>query len=374
MFYNQPLATRFGTDLLRHIDPFWDKLDIAVAWVRASGMSYLTQQLTNFLRGGGEVSIVVGIDLLNTTREGLEALLALEPHGCCETYVYHNEAQSVFHPKLYLFRNEEEARLIVGSNNITEAGLYVNVEAGLQTDVPVNSPTIVEVVDALASWKDTATGLSFRLDAALLNRLVTEGYVPDEATARAQLRRVRQRQGAGPRRLPIFASRTFSPPPTAVAARAAAFRTRRPRQAAAAAPQAQQASAPFTGNVLLMRLRRASASARRTQVQIPIRLLNVFFAGVNHVTSTHSGVSHNIIRAQARGITNTIKMEMPEINNFAQPLARFENTPAGMVYQVYDVGSAQGNQILGSLQQGIQDGSTQMSISDANRATWWRFI
>jgi hypothetical protein len=160
-------------------------------------MSYLTQQLTNFLRGGGEVSIVVGIDLLNTTREGLEALLALEPHGCCETYVYHNEAQSVFHPKLYLFRNEEEARLIVGSNNITEAGLYVNVEAGLQTDVPVNSPTIVEVVDALASWKDTATGLSFRLDAALLNRLVTEGYVPDEATARAQLRRVRQRQGAG---------------------------------------------------------------------------------------------------------------------------------------------------------------------------------
>ena len=371
MFYNQPLATRFGTDLLRHIDPFWDKLDIAVAWVRASGMSYLSQQLTNFLRSGGEVSIVVGIDLLNTTREGLDALLALEAHGHCETYVYHNEAQSVFHPKLYLFRNEEEARLIVGSNNITEAGLYVNVEAGLQTDGPVNSPIIVEVLDALASWKDTTSGLSFRLDAALLNRLVAEGYVPDEATARAQLRRVRQRPAGGPRRPPIFASRTFSPPSNARAARAAARPAAAPRQAPAPAPPAQ---APVTGNVLLMRLRRASATARRTQVQIPIRVLNVFFAGINHVTSSHSGVAHNIIRAQARGITNTIKMEMPEINNFAQPLARFENTPAGMVYQVYDVGSAQGNQILGSLQQGIQDGSTQMSISDANRATWWRFI
>ena len=91
-------------------------------------------------------------------------------------------------PKLYLFRNEEEARLIVGSNNITEAGLYVNVEAGLQTDVAVDSPIIVQVLEALASWKDTASRLAFRLDPALLQRLVNEGYVPDEATARAQLR------------------------------------------------------------------------------------------------------------------------------------------------------------------------------------------
>jgi hypothetical protein len=334
-------------------------------------MAYLSRQLAAFLRGGGEISVVVGIDLQNTTREGLQALLDLEQHGHCETYVYHNEAQSVFHPKLYLFRNEEEARLIVGSNNITESGLYVNVEAGLQTDAPVESPIIVQVLDALASWKDTASRLAFRLDAALLQRLGNEGYLPDEATARAQLRRARQRRGAAAGRPPIFASRSFSPPADAGAARAAASQTRIPRQLAVARP-AQPAAA--VGTTLLMRLRRASATARRTQVQIPIRILNVFFGNANQVISAHSNVAHNIIPAQARGGINTIKLEMPEINNFVQPVARFAHTPAGIVYQVYDIGSPNGNQIFASLQQGLNDGTTQLTISDSNRATWWRFI
>ncbi|MBU2860286.1 NgoFVII family restriction endonuclease [Acidithiobacillus ferrooxidans] len=152
MFYNQPLAIRFGTEFLRHVDqvdhlePYWDSLDIAVAWVRASGMEYLSDRLANFLRNGGHVSVIVGIDIQNTTREGLQALLDLESHGHCETFVYHNEASGVFHPKLYLFRNDEEARLIVGSNNITQSGLYVNVEAGLQIDTTVDAASVKVVV------------------------------------------------------------------------------------------------------------------------------------------------------------------------------------------------------------------------------------
>jgi hypothetical protein len=332
-------------------------------------MSYLSQQLASFLRGGAEISIVVGIDLENTTREGLAALLDLEQYGHCETYVYHNEASSVFHPKLYLFRNEEEARLIVGSNNITEAGLYVNVEAGLQIDAPVDSPIIVQVLDALTSWKDTTSRLAFRLDVALLQRLVNEGYVPDEGAARAQLRQARQRR-AGGARPPIFGSRSFSPPASAATARTVASRARIQRQAPT--PQAQAGAAD--GTVLLMRLRRASETARRTQTQIPIRVVNVFFGTATQVTSTHSGVAHGIIRATARGNTNTIKLEIPEMHDFAQPVARFERTPGGIVYQAYDVGSAEGNQIFASLQQGLDDDTTQLSIRDTGRATWWRFI
>jgi PLD-like domain len=197
LFYSQPLAIRFGTELLRHvdqvdrIDPYWDTLDIAVAWVRASGMAHLSDRLANFLEHGGRLSVVVGIDLQNTTREGLQALLDLERHGWCETFVYHNEAGSIFHPKLYLFRNEEEARLIVGSNNITESGLYVNVEAGLQVDTNVNSTVIAQTLDALSSWKDTTSRLAVRLDNPFLARLISDGYLPDEATARAQQRRER---------------------------------------------------------------------------------------------------------------------------------------------------------------------------------------
>jgi hypothetical protein len=62
------------------------------------------------------------------------------------------------------------------------------------------------------------------------------------------------------------------------------------------------------------------------------------------------------------------------MRDFAQPVARFEKTPEGIVYEVYDVGSPQGNQIMATLDEGRRDGTTQMTISSADHATWWRFI
>lgn len=380
MLYNQPLAIRFGTELLRHVDqldnvdPFWDTLDIAVAWVRASGMAYLSDRLANFLRHGGRLSVIVGIDLQNTTREGLQALLDLEAHGHCETFVYHNEAGGVFHPKLYLFRNEEEARLIVGSNNITQSGLYVNVEAGLQMDTDVNASVVAQTLDALSSWKDTSTRLAVRLDRDFLARLISEGYVPDEARARDELQRQRAQR---PRRdgPPLFASKRFVPPPLAAAT--ARPPTRPPRTGAAPpvapAVTASQASVP-AGTVLLMRLRKASVTERPTQTQIPFRVVDTFFKNATAVISTTSGETHGIIQASARGTRNTIKLEIPEMRHFTQPVARFERTPEGIVYEAYDVGSPQGNQIIASLEEGRRNGTTQLTISNAESATWWRFI
>ena len=379
MLYNQPLAIRFGNELLHHIDPVWDQLDIAVAWVRASGIVYLADRFANFLRHGGALSIIVGIDLENTTREGLQALLDLEQHGACQTYVYHNEANGVFHPKLYLWRNEEEARLIVGSNNLTQSGLYINVEAGLQVDVPVDDPVVAQTLDALSSWKSDEGGLAKRLDAALLAQLVAGGYVPSEAAARAAIRQRRTARPAQPGAR-LFGTRRFVPPaPPVVPAVASA-----PGQ-----PQAQVPPPPVTpatptvgpaggiapaGTVLLMRLRKASVTDRPTQTQIPFRVVDTFFLGAVAVRSAHDNVSHGIIAASARGGRNTIKLEIPEMRTFADPVARFERTPTGIVYETYDVGSPRGNQILQSLQTGQQDGTTQHSIRDLQRATWWRFI
>lgn len=379
MFYNQPLAIRFGTELLRHVDelddvdPFWDTLDIAVAWVRASGMAYLSDRLTNFLRHGGQLSVIVGIDIKNTTREGLQALLDLEQYGRCETFVYHNEAGGVFHPKLYLFRNEEEARLIVGSNNITQSGLYVNVEAGLQVDTDINARVVAQALDALSSWKDTTSRLAVRLDRDFLARLSGEGYVPDEATARDELRQERTRR-AGRGTPPLFASKRFVPPPLApdIAGPVAPARGRAALPAAPERPVAEP-RAP-AGTVLLMRLRKAHVRDRPTQTQIPFRVVDTFFGGATEVRSSHSGESHGIISASARGNRNTMKLEIPEMRDFVQPVARFERTPDGIVYEAYDVGSPQGNQIKATLEEGRRDNTTQLSISNSESATWWRFI
>lgn len=382
MFYNQPLSIRFGTEFRRHVgdlagvEPYWDTLDVAVAWVRASGMTHLTDSLETFLSHGGRLSVIVGIDLQNTTREGLEALLALEQFGAAETFVYHNESGSVFHPKMYLFRNEEEARLIVGSNNLTQAGLYVNVEAGLQVDTQPTAAIISQALDALSSWKDTSTDLAVRLTPEFLAEMVRQGYVPDEARARAELSRERARR-AGNRQRRLFGSRTFTAPPATRAP--ARVRTRantapRPRPATPHVPAPSAPQSPLPGTVLLMRLRKASVTDRPTQTQIPFRVADTFFRNVGLVRSAHSGQRHQISEASARGARNTIKLEIPEMRHFGEPLARFERTPQGIVYEVHDAGSPSGNQILLSLEEGRRNGTTQMTVSDAQRATWWRFI
>jgi hypothetical protein len=290
--------------------------------------------------------------------------------------VYHNEAGSIFHPKMYLLRNEEEARLIVGSNNLTQAGLYVNVEAGLQVDTCPAAPLVSQALDALSSWKDTTTGLAARLTPEFLAEMVRHGYVPDEAQARAERTAAHSRRRTDSRRR-LFESRTFTAPrsdseaprraPSGAGAPAAG-------DVAARAAGAAAAQRPSVGTVLLMRLRKASESDRPTQTQIPFRVADTFFRNVRTVRRAHSGVAHPIIEASARGGRNTIKLEIPEMRDFAQPLARFERGPRGIGYEVHDVGSASGNQILLSLEEGRQDGTTQMTISDAERATWWRFI
>lgn len=336
-------------------------------------MAYLSDRLANFLRHGGQLSVIVGIDIQNTTREGLEALLNLEQYGQSETFVYHNAAGSIFHPKLYLFRNEEEARLIVGSNNITQSGLYVNVEAGLQVDTDINASVVAQTLDALSSWKDTSSRLAVRLDADILARLTSEGYVPGEATVREALRRERTTRSR-PDTPPLFGSKRFVPPaPVPGTARPAApARGRAPLPAAPEWPVAEP-RAP-AGTVLLMRLRKASVTLRPTQTQIPFRVVDTFFGNVPEVRSASSGQAHDIIQASARGTRNTIKLEIPEMRDFVQPVVRFERTPDGIVYEAYDVGSPQGNQIMASLEEGRRNGTTQLSVSNAERATWWRFI
>ncbi len=360
MFYDQPLAHRFGIALAQNIsDAKWTHLEIAVAWVRHSGTQHLEPSFAEFLGRGGFAQITVGVDIENTSAEGLRDLLRWQARGNIETFVYHNEAEAVFHPKVYLIRNNLDARLIVGSNNLTEAGLFVNTEAGLQLDAPVTDALITDARTALATWRDTATGFAKRLDDTLLNDLIRLGYVFPEGQLRKRRRATRdasKAKRASPTQT-LFKALRYSVPPI-----------QRP-----AVDLAQVA-----GSVLLMRVRRASETARRTQIQIPIRVTRTnFFAGVASLLSAHDGRMHPLVQATARGGLNTIKTEVPEIESMSEPVLRLERTGTNtIVYQAFD-----GNSILGApIKQALLNGfamsppATLCSIPGRDRATWWRFI
>src|SRR5690606_37317729 len=114
------------------------------------------------------------------------------------------------------------------------------------------------------------------------------------------------------------------------------------------------------GNVLLMRLRRASESARRTQTQIPFRVARVFFVNSTEVASSHSEEVHALNVAKARGDSNTLKLEIPEIESFNDIFVRFEKrSDERIYYQVFDENTSQGDSIKKSLLEGLDVGKTQ---------------
>lgn len=236
--YNQPIAHRFGVTLTQLIESGeWHSVDAAVAWVRRSGTKHLLPSLVDFLRRGGSARFTIGIDIENTSQEGLQDLLSLGNAGTAETFIYHNEFDVTFHPKVYLFSTNDRARLIVGSNNLTEAGLFTNTEAGLQIDGALTDPVIMEAHIALASWRDPSEQLAKQLDDVLLNDLVRGGYVFPEAALRR--RRADSKRNAVARReaaAVLFGRRRFIAPPP---------------------PPAHPVGVVQVGRVLLMRVRRA---------------------------------------------------------------------------------------------------------------------
>jgi HKD family nuclease len=103
----------------------------AVAFVKRSGVQHIEAELQQFVQAGGTAQLVVGIDQLGSSQEGLAGLLnavgetgSIWINRTVETYV-------TFHPKLYLFVSGDAALLMVGSGNLTEGGLYTNDEASL---------------------------------------------------------------------------------------------------------------------------------------------------------------------------------------------------------------------------------------------------
>jgi hypothetical protein len=360
MFYNQPLAHRFGKALADDLaSGQWQRAEMAVAWVRRSGTRHLETSFRKFLRDGGNAQVTVGVDIENTSHEGLSDLLSLESDGAIEIHIHHNEAEVVFHPKVYLLRNDSSARLIVGSNNLTEAGLFLNTEAGLQIDAPVDDPVICDARTALASWRDPASEMAKRLDVTLLNDLLTLGYIFPEKELR------KRRQG----------SSEESKKKRRRTAGSALFKYQ-----AITRPELRRAvvvPANVPGTVLLLRARRASESARRTQIQLPFKIIrSEFFSDTNEIVSAHDGRSHVLVQASARGGPNTIKTEIPEIDPMADPVLRLERTADAIIYQAFDSASVLGRPIRQALENGFMTNpvSTHQTITDRDRATWWRFI
>jgi HKD family nuclease len=183
-FIHQPASSdRLGEFLQVNFKRSWPIFRASVAFVKRSGTRHILSSLTEFSKKQ-RCEWLVGIDHRGTSKEGLEDLLTgVGASG--RVVVFHNPIASTFHPKLYLFRSDKEAELLVGSGNLTEGGLFTNYEASIQLSLKAQNKQDLEILNSIEAvldeWFDTSKGTARELDRDFLDKLVGRGYVPLEA-------------------------------------------------------------------------------------------------------------------------------------------------------------------------------------------------
>ncbi|MDQ3388027.1 MAG: phospholipase D family protein [Gemmatimonadota bacterium] len=238
---------RLGDILRAEFQATWTAARFATAYAKMSGINHVYDILATFASTDGRtLRATIGIDQHGTSYEALAALLTLfAPHGH-ELFVCHNPrikgsiASPTFHPKLWLFDDGAQAKLLVGSGNLTQGGLYTNYEVGTVQDLDLHAPLDRHVFDGAIRMLDRWTNLSFRdvkrLDQQLLDDLFNANLVlSEDEIRRASRTSARARVLSGGRTETtsiggaVFQGEDFQAPPT--------LRARAPRnQPPAAAP------------------------------------------------------------------------------------------------------------------------------------------
>lgn len=161
----------------------WEEFRAAVAFIKRSGTKHIRHDLADFAKRA-KVKITAGIDADGTSIEGLTDLLEAVDHFG-EIWVFHNANHSTFHPKIYLFKNQFAAEIVIGSANLTEGGLYTNYEAGVKITLDLKKADdavfLAAIETMLDRWTDLQDGLCYLLNKEFLGQLIDQKYTPHEA-------------------------------------------------------------------------------------------------------------------------------------------------------------------------------------------------
>lgn len=141
----QTLASLLSLSIEQSVDT-----RVAVAFVSRDGLDMIQRPLERSLAGNGYAEFLVGLDMLVTEPEALEALFALcreQPNVSlfCHVSLIPGAA---YHPKMYLLREPSHVTLVIGSSNLTRGGLERNIEVNMMLQAEQGSRVISDAYDA----------------------------------------------------------------------------------------------------------------------------------------------------------------------------------------------------------------------------------
>jgi len=123
---------------------------VSVAFVNLGGVELLEEKLQAYQ---GKTTAYIGIRNDITTIQGARRLFDL---GVALYTVDTGTRRVIYHPKIYLVRGTQHARLIVGSANLTPGGLNNNIEAGIVIECDLGNTTDRALVESIEASFDAA--------------------------------------------------------------------------------------------------------------------------------------------------------------------------------------------------------------------------
>lgn len=182
----QPSNAEMGEiikQLLSSKEPFYKNVWLISAFANAQAIQRITPGILDSKDRGANINIVVGFDVKSTSAEALKRINSL---GVNSTLVHNARGGHTFHPKIYLFESAEKAEVFVGSNNLTDGGLYTNYEASTRTvfKFPQDNEEYIQFFSSLEIYLKPTGNTTQILSKELIDILVLRGEVPSEKEIR----------------------------------------------------------------------------------------------------------------------------------------------------------------------------------------------
>ena len=144
-FLLQGFSVQTHLDAIRWVlaCPSLDRTIFSVAYINQSGVGLLSTELANT---GTRLEVFAGIRNDITSRQGLEDLLGF---GGTIYAVDTGARTPTYHPKLFFAKGPTEARLVIGSANLTAGGLNNNIEASVKLTLNLGEATDKTLADRI---------------------------------------------------------------------------------------------------------------------------------------------------------------------------------------------------------------------------------
>lgn len=166
-----------------------------IAFVSTGGLKNIIDEMLAFKEAGGEIKLYLGVNLNATSKEALEKLLEHQ----IESYVVYSPNNIIYHPKIYAFEGDETTRAIIGSSNLTESGLFQNIEASVcvdfESDDENGSAFLADIYDHFNAIINQEHPSCQLLTQEVLEILIESNVVLPEAASRAKSNKINKEFG-----------------------------------------------------------------------------------------------------------------------------------------------------------------------------------